>query len=216
MYVLETLKKTFEQVTGVGKPSSASMHRLIRRRKAHASMFRDDGAIPNNPTLPFVHYRSPVRLTHAPDPAAVFEELFESNGWGGSWRNGIYDFLHYHSGTHEVLGIARGHARVRFGGRNGKIVALRAGDVVILPAGTGHQRISASRDLLVVGAYTAADQYDECKGAPEEHTRALQSIPQVRPPARDPVYGAAGPLFDCWIGGQASRRPGLEDHSARP
>ena len=118
-------------------------------------MFADDGEIPNNPTLPFVHYRSPVRLTQAPDPAAVLEELFESNGWGGSWRNGIYDFLHYHSGTHEVLGIARGHARVRFGGRNGKIVALRAGDVVILPAGTGHQRVSASRDLLVVGAYTA-------------------------------------------------------------
>jgi hypothetical protein len=125
MYVLETLKKTFGQITGVGRPSSASMHRFIRRRKAHASMFRDDGAIPNNSTLPFVHYRSPVRLTHAPDPAAVIEELFESNGWGGSWRNGIYDFLRYHSGTHEVLGIAHGHARVRFGGRNGKIVLRR-------------------------------------------------------------------------------------------
>ena len=177
--------------------------------------FDDDGAIPNNPTLPLVHYRSPVRLTHAPDSAAVLEELFASNGWGGSWRNGIYDFLHYHSGSHEVLGIARGHARVHFGGRNGKIVALRAGDVVILPAGTGHQRVAASRDLLVVGAYTAAGQYDECKGSPEEHAHALQSIPRVALPARDPVYGADGPLLDCWSRDKASRRPGSEQHSPR-
>ncbi len=149
--------------------------------------------IPNNPTLPFIHYRSPVRLTHAPDPAAVLEKLFESNGWSDSWRNGIHDFLHYHSGTHEVLGIARGHARGRFSGRNDKIVALRAGDVVILPAGTGHKRVSASRDLLVVGAYTAAGQYDECKGSPKEHAHALESIKQVRLPALDgPISSAIG------------------------
>jgi|SRR6267154_522926 len=133
MYVLETLKKMFEQVTSVGKRSSASMRWFIRRRKAHRAMFEDDGAIPNNSRLPFIHYRSPVRLTHAQDPAAVFEDLFESNGWRDSWRNGIYDYLHYHSTTHEVLGIARGHARVGFGGDGGKIIQLRAGDVVILP-----------------------------------------------------------------------------------
>jgi uncharacterized protein YjlB len=198
MYLLETLKKTFEQVTGAGKPSSASLQRFIRRRKAHATTFEDDGAIPNNPRLPFIHYRSPVRLAHAQDPAAVFEQLFEANGWTGSWRNGIYDFLHYHSGTHEVLGIARGHARVRFGGDSGKIVALRAGDVAILPAGTGHQRVSASRDLLVVGAYPSVGEYDECKGSRSEHERAVKSIARVPPPARDPVYGAAGPLLDLW------------------
>src|ERR1700692_4138248 len=133
MYVLETLKRTFEQITGVGKHSFASMHRFIRRRKAHAVTFEDDGAIPNNVRLPFIHYRGPVRLTHAQDPAAVFEDIFESNGWKDSWRNGIYDFLHYHSSTHEVLGVARGHARVWFGGGGGKIVQLRGGALVILP-----------------------------------------------------------------------------------
>jgi uncharacterized protein YjlB len=198
MYVLETLKKTFEQVTGIGKHSSASMRRFIRRRKAHAFLFADDGAIPNNSRLPFIHYRSPVRLTPAQDPAAVFEDLFASNGWKDSWRNGIYDYLHYHSRTHEVLGIARGHARVRFGGDSGKLIELRAGDVVILPAGTGHQRVSASRDLLVVGAYPASGTYDECKGSSKEHARALKSIPRVRLPGKDPVYGVAGPLLDFW------------------
>jgi uncharacterized protein YjlB len=162
MYVLETLKRTFEQVTGAAR-SSGSMRRFIRRRRAHAAMLEDDGATPNNPRLPFIHYRSPVRLAPAQDPAAVFEDLFESNGWKDSWRDGIYDFLHYHSSTHEVLGIARGHARVRFGGDGGRIIQLRAGDVVILPAGTGHQRISASRDLLVVGAYPESGKYDECR-----------------------------------------------------
>jgi uncharacterized protein YjlB len=198
MYVLETLKKMFEQVTSVGKRSSASMRWFIRRRKAHRAMFEDDGAIPNNSRLPFIHYRSPVRLTHAQDPAAVFEDLFESNGWRDSWRNGIYDYLHYHSTTHEVLGIARGHARVGFGGDGGKIIQLRAGDVVILPAGTGYKRVSASRDLLVVGAYPPSGKYDECKGSSEEHERALKSIPKVQLPARDPVYGADGPFLDFW------------------
>ncbi len=198
MYILENLKKTFEQVTGVGKHSAAAIRGLVRRRKPHAARFKDDGAIPNNPRLPFIHYRSPVRLTHAQDPAAVFEDLFEAHGWKDSWRDGIYDFLHYHSGTHEVLGVARGHARVRFGGDGGKIIQLRVGDVVILPAGTGHQRISASRDLLVVGAYPPSGSYDECRGSDEEHARALESIPRVPLPDQDPVYGPQGPLFDFW------------------
>src|SRR6476620_6374936 len=99
---------------------------------------------------------------------------------------------------HEVLGIARGHARVRFGGNEGKIIALRSGDVVILPAGTGHQRISASKQLLVVGAYPPSGTYDECIPLPEHHDRALKSIPNVPTPAKDPVYGRGGPLQELW------------------
>jgi hypothetical protein len=72
--------------------------------------------IPNHPTLDFIHYRSAVRLRGSDDPAAVLEVLFEKNGWGGAWRNGIYDYVHYHPRTHEVLGLASGTARVQFGG----------------------------------------------------------------------------------------------------
>jgi len=67
------------------------------------------------------------------------EDLFEANSWGDTWRDGIYSYVHYHSRIHEVLGIARGKGRVRFGGNKGRIFTLKAGDVAILPAGTGHQ-----------------------------------------------------------------------------
>jgi uncharacterized protein YjlB len=113
--------------------------------------FGNDGQTPNNPHFPLLIYRSPVRLDPACDPAAIFESLFAAHGWGDGWRDGIYDFNHFHTGTHEVLGIARGRAKVRFGGAAGKVIELRAGDVVVLPAGTGHERLSKSRDLLVVG-----------------------------------------------------------------
>jgi uncharacterized protein YjlB len=196
MDFIEALKKTLETFTGIAKPSAPSP--IIHDRKAHATVFQDDGAIPNNPKLPFIHYRSPVGMPDAGDPAVVLEELFKRNGWGDSWRNGIYDYVHYHSSTHEVLGIARGEAHVRFGGDKGKIFELHTGDVVILPAGTGHQCLSASKDLLVIGAYPSGAKYDECTGLPQERQRALQSIPKVPLPAKDPVYGADGPLLDAW------------------
>jgi uncharacterized protein YjlB len=197
MYLLETLKKTFEMMTGAGLPSHTSLEASVT---PHTTIFCDDGVIPNNPKLPFIHYLGVVALPERGDPAAVFEELFERNGWGNSWRNGIYDYVHYHSATHEVLGVARGHARVRFGGNSGKVVDLREGDVVILPAGTGHQSLDASKDLLVIGAYPPNGKYDECRGSRQEHERALESIPKVHLPAKDPVYGADGPLMDAWNG----------------
>jgi uncharacterized protein YjlB len=198
MYLRESLKKGFENVTGIGKPAARSVGQAVRRRKAEAILFKDDGAIPNNPKLPFIYYRSPVRLPETGDAAAVFEQLFKRNGWVDSWRNGIYDYVHYHSRTHEVLGVARGHARVRLGGDKGKIFRLKAGDVVILPAGTGHQCLSASKDLLVVGAYPRTGKYDECEGSRQEHKRALESISAVAPPSKDPVCGPDGPLLELW------------------
>ena len=79
--------------------------------------------------------------------------LFERNGWGGAWRNGIYAHHHYHSTAHEVLGVASGSVRVRLGGDGGKTVVLRAGDVVVVPAGVAHKSEGTSPDLVVVGAY---------------------------------------------------------------
>ena len=163
--------------------------------------FADDGLIPNNGKLPLIVYRGPVRTTAASDPAALFETLFERNGWKNSWRDSIYDYVHYHSRIHEVLGIARGSATIRFGGSRGRALNLKAGDVAVVPAGTGHQRIDAGEDLLVVGAYPAFGKYDVCLAFPADHDRALKAIPKVPIPKKDPVFGRGGPLLHLWQGG---------------
>jgi uncharacterized protein YjlB len=105
--------------------------------------------------------------------------------------------VHYHSRIHEVLGIARGKAKVQFGGKRGRSLALKAGDVAILPAGTGHQCLSATKDFLVVGAYPPAGKYDECTSS-KDHERALKTIPKVGRPRKDPVFGGNGPLPKAW------------------
>jgi uncharacterized protein YjlB len=196
MPVLEDIKHAVEKVTGFRRPKAEDIRTLTR--KANAYCFADDGITPNNPHFPLIHYRSPVKLDPAFDPAAIFEVLFASNGWRDSWRDGIYDFLHFHTATHEVLGIAQGHARVEFGGAKGRRLIVKAGDVVALPAGTGHKRLSASRDLLVVGAYPEHGTYDEPKPSEIDHAKAVASIAKVRPPKSDPIYGSAGPLKSLW------------------
>ncbi|HEX6144790.1 MAG TPA: cupin domain-containing protein [Geminicoccaceae bacterium] len=163
--------------------------------------FEDDGRIPNNPKLPVLLYPGVLELEGAPDPAAVAEALFARNGWGGSWRNGVFPFPHYHSNAHEVLGICAGRARVRLGGAAGEALEVGAGDVVVLPAGTGHQNLGASADFLVVGAYPAGQEdYDLCRGGPGERPRVLETIRDVPLPDQDPVFGRDGPLLTHWPG----------------
>src|SRR5437588_5989885 len=153
MALIEDAKRLAEKATGLGRPAKGRLLALTRPRKPQTFRFKDDGAVPNHPRWSLVHLRSAVRLPTDLDPAAVFEDLFERNGWRDSWRDGVYDYLHYHSRIHEVMGVARGSAVVRFGGRKGRKLRIKAGDVVILPAATGHERLSASQDFLVVGAY---------------------------------------------------------------
>ena len=163
-----------------------------------AFLLKDDGETPNNPALPLVLYRGAVDVSGA-DPAAAFEKTFARHGWGDGWRNGIFDFLHFHTRTHEVLGIARGTARVEFGGDKGQTLEVQAGDVVVLPAGTGHRRVSSSADLLVVGAYpTTGSSFDQVRPNEIDVDKARQHIAAVGRPAQDPVYGKDGPLTQLW------------------
>lgn len=162
-------------------------------------LFQDDGVIPNNPTLPLLIYPQVLKLQH-PDPAEICEEVFASNGWDRSWRNGIYSFHHFHSTAHEVLAIARGRVKVHLGGEKGRIVEAQPGDVILIPAGVGHKNLGASSDLLVVGAYPPGPDWDLCRGDPGERPQVLQNIAQVPLPATDPVFGAQGPLLEQWSG----------------
>ncbi len=174
------------------------MPTATRRRPAITHIFGDDGRIPNNPRLPLVLYRDAIDLSGTPDPEVLIEQTFAANGWGGLWRNGIYPYLHYHSMTHEVMGIARGRATVRFGGYSGRDITVKSGDVIVLPAGTGHQCLNHTPDLPVVGAYPPAGKFDLCRGSKAEHAKAIAAIPQVPNPAADPVFGPKGPLSALW------------------
>ncbi len=161
-------------------------------------LFRDDGRFPNNRDLPLLVYRE-VLDTDTKDPPGACEDLFARHRWTGAWRNGIYDYDHFHATAHEVLGIVRGTARVRFGGPDGLVVEVRAGDVVVIPAGVGHRNMGASPDLLVIGAYPDGGGEPEiCTGTGREHEHALKTVPKVPLPAQDPVFGEAGPLRERW------------------
>ncbi|MEZ4707884.1 MAG: cupin domain-containing protein [Caldilineaceae bacterium] len=160
-------------------------------------LFADDGAIPSHPQLPMIVYKGAIE-PDAGDPARTAELLFTRNGWQGTWRNGIYAYHHYHSTAHEVLAICRGQAHVCFGGERGQVLTVQAGDVALLPAGTGHKRLRSTPDLLVVGAYPTGQQWDLCHGAPDERPRVLENIQRVPLPKTDPVFGGEGPVFTVW------------------
>ena len=162
-------------------------------------LFSDDGSVPNNARLPFLIYRGAIDLVGTPDPESVIERVFRGNGWGDMWRNGIYPYVHYHSMIHEGMGVARGRAKVRFGGNKGKEIEISQGDVAVLPAGTGHQCLWASPDLDGDRRLSQEPgRYDLCRGSKREHSKALETIPQVPLPDTDPVFGKDGPLLRLW------------------
>jgi len=152
---------------------------------------------PNNPELPLLVYPQAVPLT-GPQPAAAFESRFRANGWADPWRDGIYDYHHYHSTAHEVLGIFSGSARIAFGGDGGVVLEVRGGDVVVIPAGVSHKNLGASGDLGVVGAYPLGQDWDMNTGKPGERPAADRAIAAVPLPAADPVFGPDGPLVRLW------------------
>ena len=59
--------------------------------------------VPNN-TLPVLLYRGVLAANTAEKPK-LFRERFKENGWTGLWTDTIYDYMHFHSNAHEVLGI---------------------------------------------------------------------------------------------------------------
>ena len=109
-------------------------------------------------------------------------------------------YVHYHSRIHEVLGIARGSGKVQFEGPKGRTLTVKAGDVAILPAGTGpagtgHQCLKATEDFLVIGSYPRQARTTNAHGRSQEGSG---HIPKVARPRKDPVYGKNGPLMRVW------------------
>ena len=156
--------------------------------------FSGDGAIPNS-RLPVLVYQG---LDLAQEAAAA-ERVFAANNWRGAWRDGIYPFHHFHSTSHEVLAIVAGRASVTLGGPQGETLQVSRGDVLVLPAGTGHCNAGSSGDLLVVGAYPGGMSWDLRRGDPAEYEEAQANIAAVPVPATDPIGGADGALPGLWL-----------------
>jgi uncharacterized protein YjlB len=158
--------------------------------------FQDDGTFPNS-VLPLLVYRRAL-TADGQDLASAFEERFAENDWCNSWRNGVYSFAHYHSNTHEILGVYCGAATLRLGGEDARNVEIHSGDVIVIPAGVVHQKLEASADFAVVGAYPDGREWDLLRGQPGERPEADQKIAALPIPDNDPIYGAGGPLRQIW------------------
>lgn len=164
-------------------------------RQPETLFFSPSEWVPNHPFLPVLVYRD-VFDGRERDAALVFERHFREAGWQGIWRNGVFSYQHYHVGAHEVLGIAEGTAELLIGGPGGIDLEVRPGDCLVLPAGTGHKRISASGDFLVVGGYPPGQHADiETAAATPGELKIIATLPL---PESDPIYGATGPLVSLW------------------
>jgi uncharacterized protein YjlB len=157
------------------------------------TLLKSSGWVPNNAVLPVLIYR---REEADDDESPDFERLFSQNGWQGIWHNGVFDYHHYHSGAHEVLGVAAGSAQLQIGGADGPVLTVSRGDCLVLPAGTGHKKLESTENFSVVGAYPPGQHAEILRSAPsvEQQTR-IERLPL---PHSDPLQGTSGFLIEAW------------------
>jgi uncharacterized protein YjlB len=170
----------------------------VTPKSIESLLFSDDGQTPNHPALPAVVMRG-SGAEEAADPAAWFEERFMENDWSECWRYGVYPYHHFHSTNHEVLGVSRGTATLLLGGEHGQNLDVGVGDVILLPAGTGHKCVKCSEDFQVVGAYPMGIEPDFVRSGEGDLISLRSRIMQVAVPDKDPVFGPDGTLFGFWI-----------------
>jgi uncharacterized protein YjlB len=165
------------------------------------------GMLPNS-RFPLLVHRSGIP---GGGEEAVLER-FISNGWLNNWRwPGIYTYPHFHSTTHECLGVAAGWMDVEVFGRGGTRLRVEAGDVIVMPAGVSHAMTGQSADIQMVGGYPDGRDWDNMQ---EDHLTevsfraAAKRIMMLPIPARDPVTGSA---MREWIEAPSSVDAGLND-----
>ena len=78
-----------------------------------------------------------------------------------------------------MLGVYSGTGQIRLDGSNGIITEVQSGDVIVIPAGVGHENLRASANFGVVGAYPSGQTPDVQKREFKEH-RCLVTRPLVK------------------------------------
>lgn len=173
---------------GFATPREVAMETLL--------IDKPSGGVPNN-RLPVVIYHR-VIPPNTVDNADYLEHLFRANGWPPQWRYPVYTFTHFHSNTHEALGVFAGSARLQLGGEKGKVIEVKVGDVLLLPAGIGHKQISADEEFMLVGAYPPDVKADLCHDEPSELAARTKAVNAVPLPASDPVTGHSEGSMLVW------------------
>lgn len=158
--------------------------------------FDDDGVTPNS-RLPVLIYKN-VFSEIKEDLALYLEKTFQKNDWTGNWRDIVLDKDHYHSTTHEVLGISEGSVNLQLGGAKGKQFEVSAGDVLIIPAGVAHCSLGNDHHYQVIGGYPQGRSWDMIYCEPEKYKEAKITIGSLPLPKSDPIFGEKGPLLDSW------------------
>eukprot|EP01114_Cavostelium_apophysatum_P013738 TRINITY_DN3394_c0_g2_i1.p1 TRINITY_DN3394_c0_g2~~TRINITY_DN3394_c0_g2_i1.p1 ORF type:complete len:175 (+),score=21.36 TRINITY_DN3394_c0_g2_i1:170-694(+) len=162
--------------------------------KIISQYIKAQGHFPNSEATgyPLLIYKSAFASNDG-DLASSMERTFSSNEVSPQWRYGMYQQAHYHSTTHEILGVFKGTASLRFGGEGEHAVHLdvEPGDVIIIPAGVAHQKLSADSTFCMVGAYpSGSKQWDMNEGkSNEEKASALKEITKIQPMRFDPLFG---------------------------
>lgn len=157
---------------------------------------KDNRIFPNS-ILPVILYKDAIDVPFF-RPAHAMEKLFEENGWTNNWHNGLATYHHYHSNTHEVIGVYKGKMIILLGGENGKHVVMRKGDVIIIPAGVAHKNLGKEEDALCVGGYPEGIEFDMNLGEAGERPAADRNISAVNLPQTDPVLGHGEGLVELW------------------
>ena len=159
-------------------------------------LVNDDGVFPNN-KLPILYYPKALELPKL-FAGGYVRNLFSKNNWSNNWKAGIYTYHHYHSVTHEVIGIIKGETLLQLGGEQGITLFVEKGDVLVIPAGVAHMNLGKENDVTCIGGYPGGKDYDMKYGHAGERPRADENIATVPLPATDPIYNEPGGLKEVW------------------
>ncbi|HEX4372254.1 MAG TPA: cupin domain-containing protein [Puia sp.] len=156
----------------------------------------DDGVFLNS-VFPALLYSNVLNLPFL-FPGNFIKNIFELNKWSNAWKAGMFTYHHYHSNTHEVLGVYSGKTKIVLGGESGNMIEIKKGDVLIIPAGMAHKNLGSENQVGIIGAYPDGKNYDIKYGRKDERQEAEINIQNVPMPETDPVWGAFLGLVKIW------------------
>ena len=159
-------------------------------------VFDDDGLVPNN-ILPLVIYKRAIELAGG-DPARAIDELFRANGWDQRWRDGIFDYQHYHA-TCTRRSASRAATRWCCSAAS---TARRSSSTPATSRSCPPAPATSASSPAMISAWSAptrpAKPWRSLARPRRTYRRAMETIPLVLPPPSDPVFGQDGPLLRLW------------------